>query len=90
MWFNKDLSKYSALPLDGYLLWSDVMKNKYQGYISKGREGIKADTAPTLNFDQLMHLLKLKDFKNSEEVKKFDELTKEGQSYFLDEKSKVP
>lgn len=47
---NKDFSKFSLIPIEGYRSWSEQLATDFKGYAMNEKFSLTNSTAPTLNF----------------------------------------
>jgi hypothetical protein len=90
VWFTKDIALFSVIPLPGFVNIDLLMTTDLKGYKFDLQGSLIPDGAPVLNFDQVITLLKDKNFEGSESASEFDKITKDSKSFFLDGSVKTP
>jgi hypothetical protein len=93
LYFSKDFTLYSLVPLEGFHLWSEILATSFPGCeldIKNGR--LVNNISPRLNYDMLQRIfrLDLAHAVESDEVQMFEKLINENGPLMLDESREVP
>jgi thiol-disulfide isomerase/thioredoxin len=93
IFFTKDFTQFSLIPLEGYFSWSSVLAKDFPGCVLDIKQGKLHNTvSPRLNYDMLQRIfrLDLAHAAESDEVHMFEKLVNENGSLMLDESREVP
>jgi hypothetical protein len=92
IYFSKDYTLFSLIPLEGYRKWSDVLAHDFPGFHldMTGGGRLANDVVPRLNFETMKKIFTMEANAECEEIANFERIVNEHGSVFLDEQGEVP
>lgn len=93
IYFQKDFVKFSLVPLEGFVNWSEHSKTAFSGYVLDIKQGkMFNEVTPRLNFQTLQNIFRMdvQSALENEDVKHFEAVVNEHGPVLLDEASEVP